>query len=147
MTRGNTEWRSKYKDPEKILEYKRQYYQDNKEKMDAQRRARYVRDREKELAGHKAYQKTEKGLQVTRERSKRAYRTQRDRADARTAVRSALSRGQLQKLPCRDCGNLRVHFHHTNGYDKENWLVGIWLCPSHHSQLHKKLRDELRTTK
>lgn len=61
---------------------------------------------------------------------------------ARHAVHSAVKSGELIKEKCRDCTSDKVDFHHTNGYDVENCLVGVWLCRMHHAAEHVKIRTE-----
>lgn len=55
---------------------------------------------------------------------------------ARAATRIALLKGFLQKKPCGVCGVTNVHAHHSD-YSKP--LIVVWLCPKHHSALHKTL--------
>lgn len=68
---------------------------------------------------------------------------QRDRANqpdkykARMIVGNALRDGYLTKQPCRDCGRLDVHGHHT---DYSQPLNVIWLCPVCHSAEHKRMK-------
>lgn len=59
---------------------------------------------------------------------------------ARQAVNNAVAAGKFAKLPCKNCGEVKTNFHHNNGYDKDNWFTGEWLCTKHHAQLHKELR-------
>ena len=61
---------------------------------------------------------------------------------ARQSVNNALRSGKLHRQPCGDCGNRTTEFHHTNGYDKADWFVGIWLCRTHHAELHKLERRQ-----
>jgi len=63
-----------------------------------------------------------------------------DKAAARVAVNNAVYAGKFEKLPCQECNETKVNFHHTHGYDKEHWFTGVWLCTKHHAELHVKLR-------
>lgn len=60
---------------------------------------------------------------------------------ARSAVVNAVKLGKFAKQPCQVCGELRVDFHHSNGYDKDSWFTGMWLCRKHHAAEHVRLRD------
>lgn len=53
--------------------------------------------------------------------------------EARWAVSNAVKRGQLQKLPCLECGEGKAEAHHP---DHRNKLEVLWLCRSHHLQVH-----------
>ncbi len=64
------------------------------------------------------------------------YQANKSHLRARGAVRQALLKGELVKLPCEKCGVLEVHAHHHAGYEKENWLTVTWLCNEHHRQAH-----------
>lgn len=56
---------------------------------------------------------------------------------AHDAVRKALVRGKLQRLPCERCGaTKRVHAHHDD-YAKR--LEVKWLCPLHHKERHQEI--------
>ena len=53
---------------------------------------------------------------------------------AREAVRYAIRKGNLIKLPCQICGNPKSEAHHLFGYEKEHRLNVVFLCRSHHYQ-------------
>ena len=53
---------------------------------------------------------------------------------AHTAVGNALRDGRLVRGVCAVCGDPKVHGHH---HDYSKPLDVTWLCPAHHSQLHK----------
>lgn len=73
--------------------------------------------------------------------ARRSRQTRKEAWNAMSAVQWAIKKGRLTKQPCQECGTQeRIHFHHTNGYDKENQLVGIWLCEKHHLELHWQQR-------
>lgn len=49
----------------------------------------------------------------------------------------------LRPIACPACGEnpgltisgkSKIHFHHTSGYEKANWLVGEWLCTTCHGK-------------
>jgi hypothetical protein len=63
---------------------------------------------------------------------------------ARNAVRDALAKGDLIRLPCQFCGAVgNVEGHHPS-YAADMQLVVTWLCRDHHRQLHKEYRAFLR---
>lgn len=55
---------------------------------------------------------------------------------ARKKVQYALKTGRLKRLPCEiaDCEYPDTHAHHPD-YDEP--LDVLWLCPTHHIELHK----------
>jgi hypothetical protein len=53
---------------------------------------------------------------------------------AHFAVKDAIIRGVLQRLPCEICGNPKAHAHHDD-YSKP--LEVRWLCPQHHVEHHR----------
>ena len=58
---------------------------------------------------------------------------------ARNAVYKAVKKGTLiRPCICSKCGNPSddIHFHHTHGYEPENYLVGVWLCRTCHRKEH-----------
>lgn len=60
---------------------------------------------------------------------------------ARLSVSNKIRKGTMVKEPCRDCGNIKVDFHHTHGYTGENRNKGIWLCRKHHLAEHVRVRE------
>ena len=55
---------------------------------------------------------------------------------ARLQVRVAVKKGILKKLPCKVCGiKARLQAHHED-YSKP--LEVVWLCATHHYDLHQK---------
>ncbi len=54
---------------------------------------------------------------------------------AYAAVRRAVHKGELEKLPCGACGNVKVQAHHDD-YSKQ--LEVRWLCFEHHLAVHGK---------
>lgn len=63
----------------------------------------------------------------------RAVVDRKTKKDAHNAVRDALRRGRLVRLPCEECGNPKTDAHHDD-YTKP--LAVRWLCRSHHLRLH-----------
>ena len=48
-------------------------------------------------------------------------------------VQTALRNGSLEKEPCEECGDIKVHAHHD---DYSRPLDVRWLCHEHHMQKH-----------
>lgn len=61
------------------------------------------------------------------------------RHQARLAVRRAVEAGTLVKNPCQVCGAAKVQGHHSD-YTKP--LDVMWLCQTHHRQLHAKAESK-----
>lgn len=59
------------------------------------------------------------------------------KAKARQACRGKIKSGEIQKLPCRECGSKNSQAHHDD-YSKP--FDVIFLCPKHHSELHNNRR-------
>lgn len=58
-----------------------------------------------------------------------------EKARARDILNNAIKSGKVIKKPCIKCGSTkRIHGHHPN-YSKP--LKVVWLCPIHHSKVHK----------
>lgn len=75
------------------------------------------------------------------DRNKRVYTT---RGKAISAVHLAIKSKNLIKGVCEVCSATKVEFHHTDGYDKENWLIGKWLCKQHHADEHVRIRRKIK---
>ena len=94
---------------------------------------------------HQEYEKEYfKRPEVRRRRVENFYQrlqdpTERMKRDAREQVRNAVRRGDLERLPCEVCGALPSQGHHE---DYEKPLDVMWLCRTHHTELHNKARGE-----
>jgi hypothetical protein len=55
---------------------------------------------------------------------------------ANDRVSYAVRVGKLKRQPCVICGSLNTYAHHP---DYSRPLVVVWLCPLHHSHIHKDL--------
>jgi hypothetical protein len=89
-------------------------------------------NREKYLAYQRTKQKTEHSIKVTAEWKLNFPK----RRAAQVAIGNAIRRGDIVPLPCFECG-AKAEAHHPD-YDRP--LDVIWLCPSHHKQLHAEAR-------
>ncbi|OWK20737.1 hypothetical protein AJ88_26180 [Mesorhizobium amorphae CCBAU 01583] len=58
---------------------------------------------------------------------------------AQQALRSALKRGLIIQMPCKECGALDAEAHHPD-YDRP--LDVDWLCRLHHRREHLRLKCE-----
>lgn len=58
-----------------------------------------------------------------------------ERARARAKLRRNVSNGKIKKLPCQICGDYQSEGHHED-YSKP--LDVIWLCRTHHLEIHRK---------
>lgn len=58
-------------------------------------------------------------------------------ARAHRTVARAISKGELQRLPCEVCGEPKSEAHHDDYSDALNVR---WLCRKHHKEHHRKAR-------
>lgn len=58
-----------------------------------------------------------------------------EKTRASQAVKNAVRDGRLKRQPCHVCGASKVEGHHTH---YSHYLEVIWLCRSHHVQLHRQ---------
>ena len=79
------------------------------------------------------------GKKVVKRNWRNAYP---ERFRAHLAVKAAIAKGLLVRMPCVVCGDAKTHGHHE---DYEKRLDVVWLCQKHHSERHKELkRDNAR---
>jgi hypothetical protein len=91
------------------------------------------------------------GVRALMTEKARLYRVtpdQKVRDAARWEVKWAVKEGRLVRGTCASvcsgpCDG-PIQGHHWS-YLKEHWLDVVWLCRSHHTQEHKRLRHEFRT--
>ena len=83
---------------------------------------------------HKRYESTEKGKRIKRKVSQKRDATPEGKlkCQAHGAVRLAIRKGNLIKLPCQVCRNPKAEAHHYLGYAKEHALCVVFLCKKHH---------------
>lgn len=66
-------------------------------------------------------------------------------AKAHNAVRTAIIKGALKRMPCEKCGStLKIHAHHDD-YFKPMDIK--WLCATHHRARHRELGKPLVSSK
>lgn len=115
---------------EEIKEYQKLWRERNKDKIRSYFKKWYAK-------GYKKYYKENKSKISSlrnewRNRTKDRYELQNN---ARVEVRLAIDSGRLVKLPCAVCGSSKSEAHHED-YLKP--LEVIWLCKTHHFELHSK---------
>lgn len=99
-------------------------------------RESYERNKEVRWARNEEYRKS------NWERLKELSYKRRDpeKHKARQTVNNAVNSGRFPREACSECGDAKTDFHHTEGYSEDKWFVGLWLCRTHHAELHKELR-------
>lgn len=102
----------------------------------ARSNAFYHANRKEELVRFReVYQKNKKRVAENTLRSRKKHP---HKEPARNKLRAAVRSGKLKRLPCEKCGNPKSHGHHTD-YSKP--LDVIWLCVTHHMELHRKYKQ------
>lgn len=89
------------------------------------------------------YQKTPKGRQLATAAKLRYANNNPDKRKAHHKLNNAIRDGKIQKQPCLVCGCEKSEAHHVS-YDLP--LDVVWLCGTHHKQVHKEHRAYLRET-
>lgn len=115
------------------------YEEKNRElRNEKQRQQRLVPENKKRA---KEYAKEHRGIDANRKRAAIILAAHRKRNPekhlARKAVKRAIARGNLIRLPCTVCGDLKSEGHHED-YSKP--LDVIFYCAKHHSDRHRELR-------
>lgn len=64
--------------------------------------------------------------------------TERDKASARRKLKRAVVAGEVLRFPCEVCGHGEVEGHHPNYAEPLN---AVWLCRTHHKEIHVKMRN------
>lgn len=103
-----------------------------------------ARNRERFHTDPEVHRKAALATKRWSERNKDKVRDSQRRYDERNAVkrtakqqvRTAISNGRLERMPCEVCGATRnVHGHHDS-YEPDKWLDVRWLCRDHHKAWH-----------
>jgi hypothetical protein len=96
------------------------------------------------VAARKAYQESKQG-KLSANKAKRSYcERNAEKRKAHHKLNNALRDGKIYKLHCFVCGNEKTEAHHVH-YDLP--LDVVWLCDSHHKQVHKEAREYFRNHK
>lgn len=99
----------------------------------------YAKDREYYLAKSKAYFSTEKGKLIRANIRKRHRAKNPSRMYIYVKIDRLIKRGILKKPDyCQVCGikDKIIQGHHFD-YSKEKELEVVWVCPLHHTAIHK----------
>lgn len=100
-------------------------------------RKRVTAHRDANVERVREYDRQRAKFPATRQRMntyvKRYNQEHKERYKAKNAVNNALRDGKLHKLPCFECGSVKVEAHHPS-YDLP--LDVVWLCPVHHKAIH-----------
>ena len=88
------------------------------------------------VAARDEYRKTV-AFAIAHRKASRAYKERHpERYAARSAVGNAIRDGKIDRLPCIICGG-NAEAHHP---DYSMPLDVVWLCDTHHKQVHKESR-------
>lgn len=114
----------------------------NKTEKTKKRKTKY-RNTDKGKASQRRYTVSKKGRRAQRNADLNQLNDPKKRIKimARRAVRSAVSRGELEPVNetlCVRCGALAKQYHHQSGYEKENWLDVVPVCVKCHNILDRE---------
>lgn len=102
-----------------MREYCRRRSVEQRDKVRAQKRAEYERNKEKYKSGWRKWYEE--------------YKADPYKMKAHNSVKWAVKTGKLKRLSCRVCRNAESEAHH---FDYSKPLDVIWLCHRHHMQTH-----------
>ena len=118
-------------------EWTKTYRQSEAGKKARQKEAISARLSGKKQIRQKKYEESEKGKIVAENYRKRKNATVEGKAReaAKNAVKYALKKGKIVKMPCFICGDIRSEAHHPS-YAEDMRLCVAWLCSKHHNEIH-----------
>lgn len=121
---------------DRVLRYMKTYYQENREDRDvnSERWRRNNRDWFREY--YRKWRK-EKGAESTRLSGLKWKTGNKDKTKAHAEVRNAIRRGDIKRLPCEICGEIKSQAHH---HDYSKPLDVKFLCSLHHKEEHHASR-------
>lgn len=90
------------------------------------------------VAARKAYEQSSVGAPKAVAAKRHWAERNEEKRRASNAVNNALRRGKLARLPCEVCGHHQAEGHHPH-YGLP--LVVVWLCDTHHKEVHRMTRD------
>jgi hypothetical protein len=132
-------WYEKNKKSERFKKlqrmWRKKYYYSNRKLEISKSKARNKANRERINNLARLKYATPEGKAIIDAREKRYKEKNRNRLDAKWAVRYAIVKGELNRMPCVKCGNPKSEAHHED-YSKP--LEVIWLCKKHHEEHHGK---------
>ncbi len=90
----------------------------------------------------KKYEESKKGKISKQKYEDKRYKTPEGkvRQSAKNAVKYALRKGKIVKLPCFSCGNVNTEAHHPS-YAWDMRLCVTWLCSQHHNEIHNPVGE------
>jgi hypothetical protein len=103
------------------------------ERLRANDRRRYQRNREARLAAQKQYKTTPEGREAHTRGNREWRQRNREKVAAHSVVARAIRSGRLVKQVCEVCGDPDTSGHHDD-YSKP--LDVRWLCDRHHKAEH-----------
>ena len=89
--------------------------------------------KEAKIISAASYCKSEKGRASQRAAEKVNTQRYPEKVSARRALRYAVKKGKIARLPCWVCGETEVEGHHPTYSMK---LDVVWLCKKHHDEIH-----------
>lgn len=116
-------------------------YWKNVERTREKKRREYQRNKAQKLIAQKRYKQTERGKLAEKISGKRWRTNNPQKVSARHKVKDAIKRGDLVRLPCAYCGDLKTDAHHDD-YNKP--LDVAWLCRKCHLGAHCNEREQAR---
>jgi hypothetical protein len=127
-----------YKNKEKRLLQAKAYYQKNWADKQLYRKEWRKNNPDKVSIAVKKYNNSSKGKAVIKKLLRKRYLLDltNGKIAARQAVRNAIRRKDITRLPCVICGKIPAQAHHYKGYEKNNYLDVMWLCAKHHREKH-----------
>ena len=93
------------------------------------------------VAARQTYLATPRGIAAANRGKKEWLLRNAEKRRAHNALAKAVSKGEINRLPCFVCGREDAEAHHP---DYSAPLIVTWLCSTHHAQLHKEAREMLR---
>ena len=121
----------KYKNSEKGKQKRKEYVENNTERLRELGRENYQRN-------HKKWKKN-RDIDVHRLKIKEYGQKYPERRRARDAVLVAVRKGEMIPVTARVCSicQKQAHQYHHPSYDQSQWLVVVPLCRSCHLRIHR----------
>jgi len=134
-------WRERHpeKSREKTRRSVRQWHERHPERYREQNERRYRANPGKAIAQIEAWK--DGNPDKVRAAARRWGESNPDKKAAHLAVRNAITRGELVRLPCSVCGAGDAHAHHP---DHSKPLDVMWLCREHHTAEHARIANQRR---
>jgi hypothetical protein len=118
-------------------EWSKAYRQTEAGKKARQKEAINTRLSGKKQIRQQKYEETEKGQLSKQKYENKRFQTPEGKARqaAKNAVKYALKKGKIVKMPCLICGEEKTEAHHPS-YAWDMRLCVTWLCSQHHNEIH-----------